>query len=149
MHGGQDSNQSIMRKMSVNVFLHGKITTTLKRANYIKARVDRIVNYALDGKKLLVMKKLNDKKVTEKVMNVIAPAMKDRKSGFLKMTKLGLRFGDRAEMIKLEFVNPIVETPVKNENEPHSAKATRGKEEKVENEKVEKEVKKIKKTSSK
>lgn len=109
MHGGQDSNQSIMRKMSVNVFLHGKITTTLKRANYIKARVDRIINYALEGKKILVMKRLNDKQVTEKVMNVIAPAMADRKSGFLKMTKLGLRFGDRAEMVKLEFVNPIVE----------------------------------------
>jgi large subunit ribosomal protein L17 len=109
MHGGQDSNQSIMRKMSVNFFLHGKITTTLKRANYIKARVDRIVNYAKNGKKILVMKRLNNKEVTEKVMNIIAPAMNDRKSGFLKMTKLGLRFGDRAEMVKLEFVNPIVE----------------------------------------
>jgi len=143
MHGGQDSNQSIMRKMSVNFFLHGKITTTLKRANYIKARVDRIVNYAKNGKKILVMKRLNNKEVTEKVMNVIAPAMGDRKSGFLKMTKLGLRFGDRAEMVKLEFVNPIVETPKKVVEKEESKKIEKNSEAKPATAKSSSEAKKV------
>ena len=126
IRGGKDSNEAIMRKMVVNTFLHGKITTTLKRANFIKAAVDRLMTHAKNGKKILVMKKLNDKVVTEKVMTDYVKALGDRKSGFMKMTRIGKRFGDAAEMIKLEFVNAVVSEKIEGVKEKKS-KGVKGK----------------------
>lgn len=136
IRGGKDSNQSIMRKLVTNTFLHAKITTTLKRANYIKAAIDRIINYAKAGKRILVMQKLNDKAVTEKVMTAYVKALGDRNSGYMKMTRMGKRLGDDAEMIKLEFVNAIVEEKQEPVVKGKAVKTTK-KVEKVEVEKIE------------
>ena len=72
------------------------------------------------------MKKLNDKVVTEKVMTDYVKALGDRKSGFMKMTRIGKRFGDAAEMIKLEFVNAVVSEKIEGVKEKKS-KGVKGK----------------------
>ncbi len=51
------------------------------------------------------------KKVVNQVVDSVAPAMKDRTSGFTRIIHLGRRRGDDSAMVKVELVKPpIVKT---------------------------------------
>ncbi|PWU23676.1 50S ribosomal protein L17, partial [Candidatus Cerribacteria bacterium 'Amazon FNV 2010 28 9'] len=48
-----------------------------------------------------------------RLVDEVAPAMKDRTSGFTRITRLGKRMGDDSMMVRLELVNkPAVKAPV-------------------------------------
>ena len=48
---------------------------------------------------------LFDKKTVKKLFDDLAPRMKDRPGGYLRIIKRGVRFGDGAKLATIEFVD--------------------------------------------
>ena len=53
---------------------------------------------------LRLISRLLIKNAAKKVFEVLGPKYKERKGGYLRITKLGPRKGDGAKMVQIEFV---------------------------------------------
>lgn len=107
---GKDAIKSTIRKLVFNFIKKGKIETTLKKAKILKGLIDSLTAKAQEKKesvKNILFKYLNDKEMIDKIFNSIAPNFKDRKGGFVRIIKTGARFGDGAEMSRIEWVKSI------------------------------------------
>lgn len=114
---GKDATKSIIRKLVFNFIKKGRIETTLKRAKILKGLIDSLTAKAQEKKesvKNILFKYLNSKEMVDKIFNSIAPNFKDRKSGFVKIIKTGMRFGDGAEMSRVEWIKSIEINPPDN-----------------------------------
>ena len=105
-----------------------QITTTLPKAKFLKPQADKIITL---GKKetlqttKLLMKKLQNIQSTNKVKKTLSKRYEKRKGGYTRIIKAGFRYGDKAPMAVIEFVDRDVEAkkvdrkkkePVKEEN---------------------------------
>jgi large subunit ribosomal protein L17 len=89
-----------------NLVERGSIVTTQARAKAIKPLADRMVSQAQEGtlaaRRTLHMT-FGKRDVVNTLVEVIAPAMKARTSGFTRITVVGNRRGDNTPMAKIEF----------------------------------------------
>lgn len=109
---GRKSRRALFRSLIKALVAYGSIETTLSKAKAIEGEIEKLVNTAKDTKvanKRMVYAKLANDRDTSQSIYKIATAMKDRKSGFTKMTKLGARKGDSAQMVRLEWSVKIAE----------------------------------------
>jgi large subunit ribosomal protein L17 len=94
--------------MATSVILHEKIKTTLPKAKEIRPIVERLITTAKKGD-LNAIRKLNayllDKNATQKMITEIAPLYEKRHGGYTRITKIGLRAGDAAEMAYIELLD--------------------------------------------
>lgn len=98
---------AMMRNMTTNLFRHGSIRTTLAKAKETRPLAEKLISRAIGAEladKRAVIEYLNDRKVAHHLINEIAPELRERKGGFLRIVKLGARLGDGAEMALLEIV---------------------------------------------
>ena len=96
----------------------GMIITTLAKAKVTRPVVEKIVTLAKHGTlhdRRLALAKLRQKEVVGKLFKEVAPQFATRNGGYLRITKLGRRSSDAAEMALLEWVGsaqvPVPETP--------------------------------------
>lgn len=98
----------MLRNMATSVILHEKIKTTLPKAKEIRPIVERLITTAKKGD-LNAIRKLNayllDKNATQKMITEIAPLYEKRHGGYTRITKIGLRAGDAAEMAYIELLD--------------------------------------------
>jgi len=123
---GQDANQALMRKLVTNFVATGKLSTTGPKAKALKAKLDRLVYKASNGKesdKNVLLRELGSASVVKHMLTVIGPTFVGQTSGFTRMFKVGPRQGDNAEIARLEWVRPIIEV-VKAEKVPAGKKVT-------------------------
>lgn len=119
-----------------NLVLHGRIKTTKAKAKAIVGLIDRLVVLAkkntLASKRQILKRLKNNKDVSTALWTDVAKTFANRPSGFTRIIPLVARKGDLAEMVRLEWTDPVVKT------------------EKPKKEKVKKEVaKKVTKTTKK
>jgi large subunit ribosomal protein L17 len=104
----RDSNhrKALFMGLLRNLTEQGSIVTTKARAKAVKRLADRMVHTA-QGNDLASRRKLHmffgKRDVANKLVDVVAPAMSDRNSGFVRITDLGSRRGDNTPMVRLEF----------------------------------------------
>lgn len=98
----------LFRNLAISLITHERITTTVARARATKSMVERLVTVAkpqtLHARRQVIAS-LNNAKAADKLVKIIAPRYKDRKGGYVRSTKVGLRLGDGAEMMMLEFIS--------------------------------------------
>ena len=97
----------LMKSLVTNLILSGTIKTTLPKAKEARKDADKIVTVAKKGglaARRLAASRLLDPAAVQKLFDVVAPAMKDRKGGYTRIVKLGARRGDAAEMCVLQWV---------------------------------------------
>lgn len=111
--------KALFKSLLVNLFQHGAVETTEAKAKQIKRLADKLIHRALPGTvqaRRVLERFFGSRQVVNNLVDSVAPAMKDRQSGFTRITKLGNRRGDDASMVKLELVNkPVVAETVKEE----------------------------------
>lgn len=105
---------ALRRNLIKQFFTHERITTTRAKAAAIRGDAERLITIARnsaqgsDVDKLnarrLVISKLGDNKILNRLFNEIAPRYATRPGGYTRVMKLGPRMGDSAEMVILELV---------------------------------------------
>jgi len=89
------------------LLLHEKIETTEAKAKELRPYVERLITRgrtdSIHSRRIL-LSRLNDPLVVEKIIKKISPKYKERKGGYTRIIKTGLRTGDNAKMAVIELV---------------------------------------------
>ena len=97
---------AILRAMVTFLLDNGKIETTVSRAE-VSAMTEKFITIAkvenLHNKRL-AFSFITKEDVVNKLFKEIAPKYADRNGGYTRITKLGPRRGDAAEMAVIELV---------------------------------------------
>ena len=85
-----------------------QITTTVPKAKFLKPQADKIItlgkNENLQNTKLLISK-LQNIQSANKVKKTLSKRYINRKGGYTRIIKAGFRYGDKAPMAVIEFVD--------------------------------------------
>ncbi len=91
-----------------NFALHGEIVTTETKGKVLKRLADKMIAQAKDNSmasRRVLHSMLGKRDMVNTLVDRIAPAAKDRKSGFVRVTALGSRRGDNTLMVKVSLVD--------------------------------------------
>ena len=98
---------AMLRALVTFLFENGKIETTVTRAKEVSSMAEKMITIAKENNlhnKRMVMSFVTKEDVTHKLFNEIAPKYTDRNGGNTRITKLGPRRGDAAEMAVIELI---------------------------------------------
>lgn len=98
---------AMLRAMVTFLLENGKIETTLTRAKEVQAMAEKMITTAKEDtlhNRRLVLAFVTKEDVTSKLFKEIAPKYSDRNGGYTRVTKIGPRRGDAAEMAIIELV---------------------------------------------
>jgi large subunit ribosomal protein L17 len=107
---------ALRRNLIKQFFTHERIRTTETKAAAIRGEAEKMITIARRVKdaddagkvaaRRLVASRLgnNSNEIVKKLFDEIAPRFAERNGGYTRVLKLGPRFGDKAEMVLLEFV---------------------------------------------
>ena len=102
------TRKALFRSLIGSLVKNGKIKTTKIKAKAIQGDVDKLMTLVakndISARRLLMSKLANDVLTVEKLLSK-KEIIKDRKSGFTKITNLPNRKGDNAPMAIIEFVD--------------------------------------------
>lgn len=101
------SRTAMLRAMVTFLLEKGKIETTVTRAKEVRAMTEKMITIAKENNlhnQRLVMAFVTKEDVTHKLFTEIAPKYVDRNGGYTRITKLGPRRGDAAEMAVIELL---------------------------------------------
>lgn len=107
---GRNKNQkkALINSLALNLIVREKMKTTLAKAKELRPFMEKLVTKAkkdnLSNRRLIIAKLFNREKEVAKLFKVIAPRYLDRKGGYIRITKMGVRKSDSAEMAIIEFV---------------------------------------------
>lgn len=109
-----EQRKSLFKNLLTALFEHGEIQTTEAKAKAIKGIADRLIGKAQTNTlpvRRLMGRFFGNRKTVNLLIDEVAPAMKDRKSGYTRIVRLGKRMGDDSMMVKMELVTKPVRTP--------------------------------------
>lgn len=98
---------AMLRAMVTFLFENGKIETTVTRAKEVSSMAEKMITIAKDNNlhnKRMVMSFVTKEDIVYKLFDDIAPKYKDRNGGYTRITKIGPRRGDAAEMAVIELL---------------------------------------------
>lgn len=98
---------AMLKNLAASLILYEKIKTTESKAKYIRPYVEKLITLGkkntLQARRAL-LSKLFVESAVKKVLEELSPRYKERKGGYLRITKLGFRQGDAAKVARIEFV---------------------------------------------
>ena len=105
---GKVQRNALMNSLVSNLIVREKIKTTLPKAKELRPMIEKLVTRAKGGtmatKRLMIAKLAGRTKDVKKLFEVIAPRYMDKKGGYTRVLKLGIRKADGAPMAVIEFV---------------------------------------------
>jgi len=105
--GGPSHQRKILANMTAQLIEHERVTTTHAKAREVRPYAEKIITKARRGDlhaRRMVLAKIGDNDVVTKLFDEVAPRYADRPGGYTRITKLGPRRGDGAEMAVIELV---------------------------------------------
>ena len=103
-----EHRKALLMNMLNSLIKYEQITTTLPKAKFLKPQADKIItlgkNENLHNTKLLISK-LQNIKSANKVKKTLSKRYINRKGGYTRIVKAGFRYGDKAPMAVIEFVD--------------------------------------------
>ena len=107
-----EHRKALIKNMLNSLIKYEQITTTLPKAKVIRPQADKIITLGkkntLQNTKILISK-LQSTVSTNKVKNILSKRYETRKGGYTRIIKAGFRYGDKAPMAVLEFVDRDLE----------------------------------------
>ncbi len=99
--------EAMMRNLAESLILHGSIKTTKAKARALRSFVEPLVTKAKKGtlaQRRLLKSALYTDATVNKLLAEIGPRYVERAGGYTRIIKMGPRFNDAAEMVRIEFV---------------------------------------------
>ncbi len=132
-----EHRKALLMNMLNSLIKYEQLTTTLPKAKFLKPQADKIITLGkkddLHNLKILISK-LQDKKSANKVKKTLSKRYLNRKGGYTRIIKAGFRYGDKAPMAVIEFVDRDIEAKKVDKKKKDISKAS--KEPEVETKKV-------------
>jgi len=110
-----DQRTALVKGLATALVDNGSIETTLPKAKTIVPYTEKLITKAKKGdlhNRRQVIASLSTLSSAHKLVDEIAPKLKGRNSGYLRIEKTGTRRGDNAEMARVSFVDDLTEAPV-------------------------------------
>lgn len=106
--GRETAHRTAMLRAMVTFLLeNGKIETTVTRAKEVSSLTEKFITIAKTenlSNKRAAMAFITKEDVVKKLFTEIAPKYADRNGGYTRITKIGPRRGDAAEMAVIELI---------------------------------------------
>lgn len=100
--------KALLRNLTSQLFLHGRIETTEAKAKGLRPVAEKLISLAKRGDlhaRRQAAGKLYDPAILQKLFGEIADLYRDRPGGYTRIYKLGPRKGDGAPMALIELVD--------------------------------------------
>ncbi|MEH6625082.1 MAG: 50S ribosomal protein L17 [Motiliproteus sp.] len=111
--------QAMFKNMSVSLFEHGVIKTTLPKAKELRRVAEPLITLAKEdsvANRRLAFSRTRSKVAVGKLFNELGPRYANRSGGYIRILKCGLRTGDKAPMAYVELVDRPVSAEVVSED---------------------------------
>jgi len=102
--------KAMLANLASSLITHKKIKTTHSRAKELRRFIEPLITRAKRGDlhaRRIVLKKIKHKDIVHTLFHDIAPVYSDRPGGYTRITKLGFRDNDRAEVSMIELVDMV------------------------------------------
>jgi len=102
--------KAMLANLASSLITHKKIKTTHSRAKELRRFIEPLITRAKRGDlhaRRIVLKKIKHKEIVHTLFHDIAPVYSDRPGGYTRITKLGFRDNDRAEVSMIELVDMV------------------------------------------
>jgi large subunit ribosomal protein L17 len=106
-----EHRNAMLANLVCSLIEHKRVTTTLAKAKAARSVAEKMVTLGKKGTihhRRLAVARLHQESAAKILFKEIAPAFKDRRSGYTRIVKLGQRQGDAAQRAILEWVDTVV-----------------------------------------
>lgn len=102
-----DQRKAMLRQLTTDLIEYGKLETTFYRAKEVQPVVEKMItlgkkNGLANYRRALAF--ITKEDVAHKLFHEVAPKYADRNGGYTRVTRIGPRRGDAAEMAVIELV---------------------------------------------
>tara|TARA_Y100001970_G_scaffold272839_1_gene370025 strand:- start:720 stop:1160 length:441 start_codon:yes stop_codon:yes gene_type:complete len=112
LNRNSEHRKALLKNMLNSLIKYEQIITTLPKAKFLKPQADKIITLgkkeSLQTTKML-MSKLQNIESTNKVKKTLSKRYEKRNGGYTRIVKAGFRYGDKAPMAVIEFVDRDLE----------------------------------------
>jgi large subunit ribosomal protein L17 len=125
-HRERDQRRALLKGLADSLVKYESIETTLPKAKEVVPYTEKLITKAKKGdlhSRRQVISDLQTIASAHKLVDEIAPKLKGRNSGHLRIVKTKMRRGDNAQMARVSFVDDLQEAPVAKTATPVAAKA--------------------------
>jgi len=102
-----EHRKALWANMAGSLIEHEQIKTTLPKAKELRPIVEKLITLAKRGDlhaRRQAAAQLKEDQYVAKLFEVLGPRYKDRQGGYVRILKVGFRYGDMAPMAIIEFV---------------------------------------------
>jgi large subunit ribosomal protein L17 len=110
-----DQRSALIKSLAESLVRDESIKTTLPKAKELVPYIEKLITKAKKGdlhNRRQVISGLQTIESAHKLVDEIAPKLSGRVSGHVRITKLGTRRGDNADMAQVSFVDDLKQAPV-------------------------------------
>lgn len=105
--------QAMFCNMTVSLFTHELIKTTLPKAKELRRVAEPLITLAKEdsvARRRLAFARLRNRTILGKLFTELGPRYRARPGGYLRILKCGFRAGDNAPMAYVELVDRPIKT---------------------------------------
>ena len=102
-----DQRLAMLRQQTTDLLDKGRMETTLTRAKEIAPRAEKMISLGKEkdlASYRQMLSFITREDVAKKVFDEIAPKYADRNGGYTRITRIGTRRGDAAEVAVIELI---------------------------------------------
>ena len=104
----RDHRRGLLRNLTNDLILHGKIQTTGVKAKALRMEIDRVISVAKQGKNMSTIRKLEKHGIrsvaSKKLFDTYMSRYTDRSSGFITTSPVKFRKGDNALLVQITLL---------------------------------------------
>jgi large subunit ribosomal protein L17 len=115
LHRERDQRRALVKGLADSLVKYESIETTLPKAKELVPYVEKLITKAKKGdlhNRRQVISKLQTVESAHKLVDEIAPKLKGRTSGHVRIEKTRSRRGDNAQLARVSFVDDLKDAPV-------------------------------------